>query len=163
MKTLLILRHAKSDHSEPGQADHDRPLNERGKRDAPRIGERLREAELVPDVILSSTARRAKKTAEKVAQACKFKGEVQLEPELYLAPPAAYLDVLSRLDEAVERAMVVGHNPGLQALLAEVTGEDPDLPTAALAQVEFDIDAWSELGPQARGRLVELWLPRDDE
>jgi phosphohistidine phosphatase len=163
MKTLLILRHAKSDHSEPGLADHDRPLNERGKRDAPRVGERLREARLVPDAILSSTARRAKKTADKAAEACKFKGEVQLVPELYLATPATYLSVLSRLDERVERAMIVGHNPGLQVLLAEVTGHDRELPTAALAQVEFDIAAWSELDTRSRGRLIGLWLPRDEE
>jgi phosphohistidine phosphatase len=86
-----------------------------------------------------------------------------LVPELYLATPATYLSVLSRLDESVERAMIVGHNPGLQALLAEVTGDDRELPTAALARVEFDIAAWSELGPEPRGRLIELWLPRDEE
>jgi phosphohistidine phosphatase len=92
MKTLLILRHAKSDHGEASLSDHDRPLNERGKRDSPRIGERLLEAGLVPEVILSSTAKRAKKTADKVAKAC-HKGQVQScrncirAPRVYLSVP----------------------------------------------------------------------------
>lgn len=163
MKTLLILRHAKSDHADPGLTDHDRPLNERGKRDAPRVGERLLEAGLVPDVILSSTAKRARKTAGKVAEASGFAGKVQLLQELYLAPPLSYLHVLAGLDDSVSRAMVVGHNPGLEDLLHKFTGEPRPFPTAALACVELDVNSWSELGPNPRGRLVELWLPREDE
>src|SRR5262245_21239646 len=98
MKTLLLLRHAKSDHADPGLADHARPLNERGKRDAPRVGERLLAAGLVPDAILSSTAKRAKKTAEKAAAACNFKPPLRLVPELYLASPSAILGVVATLD-----------------------------------------------------------------
>lgn len=163
MKTLLILRHAKSDHADPGLADHDRPLNERGKRDAPRVGERLLAAGLVPDVILSSTAKRAKKTAEKVAKACGFEGQVQHLPELYLAPRATYLALLSRLGDEVARALVVGHNPGLEDLVSKLAGRQTAFPTAALAHFEFDIDTWRPLAAGVYGNLVELWLPREDE
>lgn len=163
MKTLLILRHAKSDHADPGLADHDRPLNERGKRDAPHVGERLLAASLVPDVILCSTAKRAKKTAEKVAKACGFAGGIAFTRELYLAPPAAYVDALSQLEDSITRAMVVGHNPGLENLLGELTGEYHAFPTAALAHILFEIESWYELPSNMRGKLVELWLPRQED
>lgn len=161
MKTLLILRHAKSDHADPGLADHDRPLNERGKHDAPRVGERLLAAGLVPDAILSSTAKRAKKTAEKVAKSCGFQGKIEFLSDLYLAPPATYLDTLSRLDSPISRAMIVGHNPGLENLLSDLSGQYLPFPTAALAYLEFDIDSWEPLTSPIRGRLIELWLPRE--
>lgn len=161
MKTLLILRHAKSDHADPGLADHDRPLNERGKRDAPRVGERLLAAGLAPEVILSSTAKRAKKTAEKVAAACGYEREVRYLSDLYLAPSSTYLAVLSRLDDDVARALVVGHNPGLEDLVCDLAGKELEFPTAALARFDFDIDTWRPLAAGPRGKLVELWIPRE--
>lgn len=163
MKTLLILRHAKSDHGDASLADHDRPLNERGKHDAPKVGERLAAAGLVPDAILSSTAKRAKKTAEKVGEGAKFAGEIQLERDLYLAPPSIYLRVLSKLPDSVERALVVGHNPGMEQLVARLSGQPQEFPTAALAHIELDIGSWSELNDTVRGRLVDLWRPRELE
>jgi phosphohistidine phosphatase len=163
MKTLLLLRHAKSGHDDPALADHDRPLAPRGKRDAPRVGEHLLAAGLVPDEILSSTARRARKTAEKVAQACGFASQVRLLPALYLAPPSVYLEALRDLTGDPARVMLVGHNPGLEELLAQISGEEHPFPTAALAQLELDIGRWSELTGRGRGKLVELWLPRDEE
>ena len=90
MKTLLILRHAKSDWETPDVADHDRPLNGRGKRDAPRMGRLLRDENLVPDLIISSTAKRARKTAKLVAEASGYEGEIRLAETLYLAGPEAY-------------------------------------------------------------------------
>ena len=93
MKTLLFLRHAKSSWKQTDVADHDRPLNKRGKQDAPRMGILLRQQQLTPDVIVSSTAARARCTADAVADACAFDGVVQLEPQLYLAAPAEILDV----------------------------------------------------------------------
>lgn len=161
MKTLLILRHAKSDWSDPALADHDRPLNARGKRDAPRMGELLRQQQLTPEVILTSTARRARKTAELVAEEAGFDGEVRQVEDLYAAPPGAYLKACAALADEIETAMVVGHNPGLEELLELLTGERLPLPTAALAQVELPIGQWTALRKPVRGRLVNLWRPKE--
>lgn len=160
MKTLLILRHAKSSWSKPELADHDRPLNKRGKRDAPRIGSLLRREDLVPDLIISSTAARARSTAELASEACGYEGELRLERECYAAGPEAYLDALQSLPESYPCVMVVGHNPGLEELLELLTGEWQRLPTAALAQVRLRLDVWGELDEDTRGKLVNLWLPR---
>ena len=118
MKTLLILRHAKSSWKDEQVGDHDRPLNKRGKCEAPRVGEHLQQANLQPELIISSTAKRARKTASKVAQQCGYQGVIELQGTLYLAPPDAYVETLRNVDDSVNRVMVVGHNPGLEQLLA---------------------------------------------
>src|SRR5438105_3329988 len=111
MKTLLVMRHAKSSWKDSEQPDELRPLNKRGKRDAPRIGRLLREKSQVPQAILSSTAERARQTAMAVAEASGFEGEIQFEPSLYAAPPEAYLALLRALPAELQSAMVVAHNP----------------------------------------------------
>jgi phosphohistidine phosphatase len=161
MKTLLILRHGKSSWKDASLADHDRPLNSRGRRDAPVMGELLRDEGLVPGLIVSSTAKRARTTAEAVAEASGYEGEVLLTRYLYMADPEDYLAVLQELDSTEESVMVVGHNPGMEALLEDLTGEYERLPTAALAQVELPVDRWTELTHETEGRLVNLWRPRE--
>ena len=121
MKSLLILRHAKSSWKHPELTDHDRPLNKRGKRDAPRMGEILRSAHLMPEAITSSTAARARATAEAVAKASGYKGKIALNRSLYAAGPEAYLKVLHELSDHYKRVLVVGHNPGLEELLEMFT------------------------------------------
>jgi phosphohistidine phosphatase len=159
MKTLLILRHAKSSRKKP-VADHDRPLNRRGKADAPRMGKVLGDAGLLPDLIVSSTAKRARKTADKVAQQLGYSGVIELSPDLYLTGPEGYRRVLRGISDACESVLVVGHNPGLEMLFEALTECNETLPTAALAHVRIDIERWGELGENARGKLVELWRPR---
>jgi phosphohistidine phosphatase len=161
MKLLLILRHAKSSWKNPGLDDHDRPLNKRGRRDAPRMGRLLQHEDLLPDLILSSTAVRARTTAEMVADTSCYEGTLELTPELYGAEPEVYIDLLGRLDDDYNNVMVVGHNPSLEQLLQTLTGTEETLPTAALAKVELEIDAWSELDGSRRGSLVQLWRPRE--
>lgn len=160
MKTLLILRHAKSSWRDSELADHDRPLNKRGKQDAPRIGNLLRREDLVPDLIVSSSAKRAHKTAELVIEASGYEGELRLDDELYAADPEGILDALQSLADDYERVMVIGHNPGLEELLELLTGEWQRLPTAALAQVKLRLDSWQDLEEDTQGKLVNLWLPR---
>jgi len=161
MRTLLILRHAKSSWKETGLTDHDRSLNKRGRRDAPRIGELLREQGLVPDMILSSSAKRAKRTAEIVAEESGFSGEIMFSRELYAAWPESYIDALSIQPDQYECVMVVGHNPGLEELLLVLAGEAERMPTAALAQVTLPIDSWRELSYETSGELVKIWRPRE--
>lgn len=161
MKTLLILRHAKSGEKHTGMPDHDRPLNDRGRRDAPRVGALLREQDLVPDRILSSTARRAVETAQLVAEACGHRRDVDTRRSLYMAGPVACVEVLQALENNVSPVLVVGHNPGLEDVVAVLTGRYERLPTAALAQIELPIDDWAEMSLQTRGRLVNLWRPKE--
>jgi phosphohistidine phosphatase len=157
MKTLLILRHAKSSWDEPGLADIQRPLNKRGKHDAPRVGQLLKETGIVPDIILSSPAVRAMKTAEAVADTAGFEGEIKIQENLYPGSPGDYIEVLNELPDNCVRAMVVGHNPGLEELLNDLTGEAEPLPTAALAQVDLPIQRWIDLDDQVLGKVVRIW------
>lgn len=161
MKILLILRHAKSSWKKPGLADHDRPLNKRGKRDAPRMGQLVEQEGLVPDLIISSTAQRARVTAEVVAENSGYEGEIQLERSFYMGYPEAYLEVLCQLPDEVGTVMVVGHNPGLEELLEELVMEPERLPTAAMARIDLPIQSWQELDDEVVGELVKLWRPRE--
>ncbi len=161
MKTLLILRHAKSSWKDREKTDHDRSLNKRGKRDAPRMGRLVAERGLRPDRIVSSTARRARATAEAVAAEAACGAPVQLERRLYLANPAEIIEVIRESGGDAASVMVVGHNPGLEELVARFGGVGEPLPTAALAEIHLDIPAWSNLLLSSPGRLVNVWRPRE--
>lgn len=162
MKTLLILRHAKSSWDDASRDDRERPLNARGRRDAPRVGDRLRDAALVPDVIITSDAVRAHTTAVVVAEAAGFAGDLVVDPLLYHASPEDVRAVVSTVPDAHARlVMIVGHNPGLEDLVEQLTGERHDLPTAALAHLALEIDAWDELDVSTRATLVEIWRPKE--
>ena len=160
MKTLLILRHAKSSWDDPGLKDHDRPLNPRGARDAPRMGRLLVDEDLIPERILSSTAVRALSTAELAAAEFDQDVEIEVTRDLYLASPHTYVEVLEELAGPAERVMVVGHNPGISALVTVLTGELEEMPTAALAAVELDIEEWDHLGRAGTGALLGFWRPK---
>jgi phosphohistidine phosphatase len=151
------LRHAKSSWDEPGLADIQRPLNKRGKHDAPRIGTLIKEIGIVPDAILSSPAVRAMKTAEAVADTSGFEGEIEIKENLYPGSPDDYIEVLNELPDNYIRVMIVGHNPGLEELLNDLTGETEPLPTAALAHVELPIQRWIDLDDQVLGKVVRIW------
>jgi len=161
MKTLLVLRHAKSSWSDPALDDHERPLNKRGRRDAPRMGELVREYHLIPDVVISSDAVRARLTAEAVVEAARCAGGILLDQRLYMAGPADILSLLRTVGEKAETVMIVGHNPGLEELVAQLTGERQDLPTAALAQIVLPIDQWRDLKRSTRGTLAGHWVAKE--
>lgn len=163
MKTLLVLRHAKAEPEEPSLTDHERPLTKKGVKAARRMGELLRERHLVPDLVLSSTAERARTTAEGAAREAGYAASVRTLPELYLAEPPAYLDALRRHGADAERVLVVGHNPGIEALIFRLTGAAEHMPTAALAECELPITSWSELDSAVRGVLQNIWRPRQFE
>ncbi len=161
MKTLLVLRHAKSSWNDPALDDHERPLNRRGRRDAPRMGELVREYGLMPDVVISSDAVRARMTAEAMAEAARYAGEILLDQHLYLASPDDILSLLRRVQQNAETVMIVGHNPGLEELVEQLTGAWQDLPTAALAQIVLPIDRWRDLTLSTRGTLRGRWRPKE--
>ncbi len=161
MKTVLILRHAKSSWASDRLSDHDRPLNGRGERDAPRMGRLLRDEDLLPDLILTSTAVRARSTARLVAEAGGYDGPIEQTRDFYLADASAFLDALRALSDDYSRVLLVAHNPGLEELLDELTGEEETLPTAALAVVALPVEQWRGLRADGQGQLMALWLPRE--
>jgi phosphohistidine phosphatase len=166
MKTLLVLRHAKSSWKFPDLPDHDRPLNRRGKRDALRMGRLLKEKGLIPDLVISSSATRARDTASAVAKHSGYKGKKFKFESLYAAPPAAYLALLRDIADNYQRVLIVGHNPGVEELIEKLTGEIHMVPTCTLAQIEFDIEKWSVILCQRAdmGQLVEIFRPiKSDE
>jgi len=160
-KTLLIMRHAKSSWKDTDLDDHARPLNKRGQRDAPLMGALLRANGLSPDAILCSTARRARETAAAVAEAGGFGGEITFHAEFYAAPAEAYFGALQRLPAAVGVALLVAHNPGVEELLADLTGEDEPFTTGTVAQVSLPLADWAALSLATEGRLTNLWRPRE--
>ena len=161
MKTLVILRHAKSSWKDASLSDHDRPLNRRGKSAAPRMGRLIHDEGIVPDRILSSTAKRARTTAALVAEACDYPNVIELNDELYHADARSCLSVLRDAYYDDPCLMVVGHNPGLEELLQVLTGESERLQTAALAQVSVPIDHWYDIATFTPAVLVNLWRPRE--
>lgn len=161
MKNLLLMRHAKSSWKDASLPDHQRPLNKRGQRDAPRMGKFLQEEGVALDAILCSTAVRARQTAEGFLQEYTFEGEVQYFDDLYGANPETIIALLKQLHESVAAAMVIAHNPGLDDFLGMMCDEYGHMPTASIATVEFSVEAWSDLRESTRGKLVEFWIPRE--
>lgn len=160
MKSLLIMRHAKSAWGNARLSDHERPLNKRGQQDAPLMGKLLKNEEIVPDLIITSTAERALTTAEQVALACDFEGELVTTRRFYHADPETYLEVLRGVNDTCERVLIVGHNPGMAALVEDLTGQAEPFTTANIAHVALPIDTWSQLNEDVTGRLLNLWQPK---
>lgn len=160
MKTLILVRHAKSSWDHPGLDDHERPLSERGLRDAPRMGRRLADRGLAPDVVLSSTAVRALTTAELMAEAIGVERDrIVADERLYATSAAGLLEVIGELDSSVQTGMVVGHNPEMTSLAQRFTDEIGHLPTCAVVEFRFDADAWDELD-EGLVRDVHVEAPR---
>jgi phosphohistidine phosphatase len=169
MKRLYLLRHAKSAWADPDRVDADRPLSPRGRRAAPALGRYMRREGLTPGLALSSTARRAEETWELLAPALKVDVPLETSPKLYLASAARLLKTIRGLAEDCQSVIVVGHNPGLQALALELlgTGEASararlasKYPTGGLAVFDFSIERWSEIAA-GTGRLERFVVPRD--
>lgn len=161
MKKLLLMRHAKSSWDNSDIPDHERSLKKRGKKDAERMGKLLKSKELKPDLILSSTALRAKETAEIVADTCKCKKEIIFLDSLYMAEPSDILRAIEKNSKDKKTVMVIGHNPGLEAFLQIADGKVESLPTASIAYLTASIDDWSELGKGENIKLKKLWRPKD--
>ena len=162
MKRLLILRHAKSSWADSSQEDWQRPLNARGVRDAPRAGEWLRQRAIVPDLIVTSDAVRARTTAQAVANAAGYSGELVTEPSLYHAKPEDVIAVLNGVADQARTVMIVGHNPGLEDLVLLLSGEHHGMVTTGLAELKLPIDRWSDLDGTTAASLVETWQPGDE-
>jgi phosphohistidine phosphatase len=161
MKELLLVRHAKSSWDNERLSDFERPLNQRGKQDAPRMGRLLRQRELIPDLIISSPAVRALATAEAVGLAAGYEDEIRLVESLYHAGPDSYFEVLREVSDLYHRVMAVGHNPGMEELVEQLAGRWERMPTGTIAYFQLELDRWADIDESAVAKLVDVWRPKE--
>ena len=161
MKTLYVLRHAKSSWEDADLADFERPLNERGEATAPFMGDVMKRYGLEPELILASPAVRAKETAIRVKEAAGFDAEIKFKERIYEATPQTLLQVTTSIDDRFSSAMIVGHNPGMEGFVRLLTGKQEPMPTATLAVIDLDILGWDEAVP-AVGTLRKIIRPKDE-
>ncbi|HKY61276.1 MAG TPA: histidine phosphatase family protein [Gemmatimonadota bacterium] len=163
MKTLVLVRHAKSSWKDDSIADRDRPLNKRGKRDAPVMARRLAELVGKPDLILSSPARRALATARVVAEATGYPIEAIHEDErIYQATPAGILAVIRGLEDGIDRVFLVGHNPGLTELVNELSEPAVDnVPTCGVVDLRLTAGGWAGIS-RANVRRQSFLTPKGE-
>jgi phosphohistidine phosphatase len=159
-RRLFIIRHAKSSWKHPELDDYDRPLNSRGKRDAPEMGQRLRKRSVRPDIIVSSPAARAKKTAQIIAEAIGYpKDKIEFEDSFYASDVGHILKKIKAFNDSCKEAMIFGHNPEFTSLANFLTKHYIDnLPTCGICCVEFDIP-WSEVAENT-GELLYFDYPK---
>jgi len=144
MKTLFLVRHAKSSWDNAALPDKERPLNDRGRRDAPKMGERLAKLGVKPDLILSSPAVRALSTAQIVAEKLDYRRkDIVVTERLYAAEVDDLLDVIRQLGDELKCVMLFGHNPEFTELAHRLSGEIAHMPTCAIAEFTFDAKSWS--------------------
>ena len=163
MKHLFIVRHAKSSWDSPGLDDYDRPLNGRGKKNAPEMGQRLANRKVTPDVMITSPAKRAYTTAKKIAGKISFpKADIRKEPLFYHGSTRDMLSVLQSISDSIETLMIFGHNPGLTDLTNFLSGSDIyNIPTCGIAEIEFDVSSWTKVGGDT-GNLVTFDYPKNN-
>lgn len=160
MKTLLLMRHAKSS-MDGKMGDRERPLSKRGKKNAERMGELLLDEKVKPDYILVSNAERARQTAELVIDAMKYQGDRCYLTRLYMAEVDVYVHEIQQLDDEASVVLVIGHNPALETLLQMISGKVESLPTGAIAQLRLPIDRWEAFNLEMPAELVAFWRPKD--
>lgn len=161
MKHLLIIRHAKSSWDEPALTDFDRPLNGRGRHDAPLMGQVIASRGIRPERILSSAARRARQTAKRIARELGVDpADIELREDLYLAEAGALQALLQTLDDRWNQVFLVGHNPGLTDLANQLCDAGiGNIPTCGIVAINFDVSSWSHL-MAGSGRLVFFDFPK---
>jgi phosphohistidine phosphatase len=162
-KRIALLRHAKSAYTNPSLADHDRPLNKRGERDAPTMAKRLIATGWRPSMILTSTARRARQTARIIAREIGYPIEfIQSEPDLYLASPGTILSLIAKQDNRCNEIIICAHNPGITHVANALCGTTIDnVPTCGMVLVEVEIDDWRAID-NASCTLINFDYPKKE-
>jgi phosphohistidine phosphatase len=164
MKRLVLIRHAKSDWSIPGQKDFDRELNTRGVMDAPRMGARLKDLQLFPSLVICSPAKRATQTMEYITEQLSVQGErITMEADVYEASARTLLHIVNTIDNKETCVFIIGHNPGISFFSEYLTGKETgDMPTCSVAVIDFDTDDWATIS-QRTGNLTHYIYPKDQE
>jgi phosphohistidine phosphatase len=163
MRTLYLLRHAKSSWKDATLRDFDRPLKGRGRHAAEQIGQVLAQEKLSSALVISSPAVRARETTELVLESAGLKLKPQFEERIYEADVRTLLAVVQAIPDSSATAILVGHNPGFENLLSYLTGDHRHMPTCALAKIEFDAASWSEVSQEETGRLEMFVTPKELE
>jgi phosphohistidine phosphatase len=147
MKILFLVRHAKASRDDPALPDRERPLDDRGRRDAPRMGKRLAKLERRPDLIVSSPALRALTTAQLIADEVGYaRKDIAVDDRLYASSAGELLAVVRGFDRKLDRVMLFGHNPEFADLARHLSSEIGGMPTCAVAEFSFDTKSWSDVG-----------------
>ncbi len=162
MRTLYLLRHAKSSWKDVTLPDFDRPLKDRGRKAAKRIGKYLTREKLSDPLVLCSPAMRTRETAEIVLKHANLRVEVRYVEQIYEASLRDLVQVVSEIPDDKQVAIMIGHNPGFEELLAYLTGEGRRMPTAALAKIKFDVESWKDI-KEDQGTLEWFVTPRELE
>ena len=160
MRTLSLMRHAKSDWEHPGLSDHDRPLNRRGQRAVPRMADWMEATIGVPDMILASSAARVQQTTQGLVDGWADSPLVCTLESLYLATPDSIMKTIQSDGLESQHLLVIGHNPGMQLLACDLSRQPLEFPTAAVAVFQVDIRSWSDrFGPE-QSTLVGYMRPK---
>lgn len=159
MKKIYIIRHAKSSWSDLSLDDFDRPLNKRGIRDAPFMGEQLKNKAVNPDLILSSPALRAKTTAKTIAKKIGYKKEIFYDENIYEASFYDLLEILKSQDNTKSILFLFGHNPGLNMLTGELIDFYENIPTCGIVEIEFSCEKWKEISSK-NSKMISFDYPK---
>ncbi len=159
MKKLFIIRHAKSSWKDFSLDDFDRPLNKRGKLNAPFMGEILKEKNVVPDIIISSPALRAKTTAKIIAKKVKYSQKIIFKKDIYEIGESAIEKILKKLDDENSVVFLFGHNPDLNMLAEEYVGFDENISTCGIVEIEFDCKRWKDISSE-NAKFISFDYPK---
>jgi phosphohistidine phosphatase len=159
-RTLYLLRHAKSSWKDASMRDFDRPLKGRGRETAEQIGKRLASEKPQPVLVVCSPAVRTRETAEIVLKYSNIKADVTFERRIYEASLRDLLQVVAGIPDDKEVAMMIGHNPGFEELVAYLSGEHRRMPTCALAKIRLDVGSWKDIKP-GEGTLASFITPKE--
>lgn len=159
MKKLYLIRHAKSDWSNPSLDDFDRPLNKRGKKNAPFMGEVLFNKKVFPDLIISSPAYRARETAIQIASQISYHDEIMYNEYLYEASLKTILEIVNYIDDENDEVFLIGHNPGLNMLAFYLLDFNDNIPTCGILEIEFNCDTWRE-ATKKNAKFVSFEYPK---
>ena len=159
-RQFVVMRHAKSDWGDASLSDHDRPLNERGCRDAPRMAAWMADQNLVPDLILSSSSQRTRQTVILMCSVWGQEPQVEYLESLYLATPDAMLRAAQSAGPEIGRVMVLAHNPGVSYLASSLAGRSVDMPTAAVAVFRVKLTDWKHLHGDVDAELLQYMRPK---
>lgn len=166
MKTLYVIRHAKSSWDAPDMDDFERPLNARGKRDAPRMGKRLKEKEIHPDLVLSSPAKRALATAKRIAKVIGYPSEsIKTDRLLYHGDEETILAVVQGLKDKYKNVMLFSHNPGLTDFVNTLMNGELDIdnvPTCGIVAFQFAVEDWKDV-TWGKGNMLFFDYPKSRE
>lgn len=162
MKKLFIIRHAKSDWSNEALDDYDRPLNERGKKNAPFMGKLLAKKKIAPDLIISSPSYRARSTAKKIASNVGYTDEILYNEYIYDATLKTLIDIVNFIEDEYDDVFLIGHNPGLNLLGFYLVDFNENLPTCGILEIEFDCKSWREVR-KSNAKLISFEYPKKEK